>query len=79
MIKRKAVALTTAPRSGPGRQDLDLALTMADEGPRGRADPAYDSHALPIVTYAKAVWHRWESTRVFEVLRGKAEQQLSKA
>ena len=46
--QRRAAAAAAAPASGTCGQDLDLALLIADGGPKGRADPAYDAHLLPI-------------------------------
>ena len=61
--QRRAAAAAAAPRSGAAGQDLDLALVLADGGPRGRADPAFEAHTQPIVTWAEAVWHRWPRRR----------------
>ena len=50
-----AVAVS-APGAGTGGQNLDLALVVADGSTKGRADPAYDAHSLPIGELAMAVW-----------------------
>ena len=39
---------------------MDLALMVADGKASGRADPAYDAHAMPIGQWAMAVWEAWE-------------------
>ena len=49
------MAAIAAPASGTGGQNLYAALIVADEGPSGRADPAFDAHLLPIGEWAAAV------------------------
>ena len=46
--QRRTAATIAAPESGKGGQDLDLALTLADENARAGADPAFDAHIMPI-------------------------------
>ena len=53
--QRQVAAAVAAPGVGTGGQNLDMALIMADGGPKGRADPAYDAHKLPIGEWAFAV------------------------
>ena len=54
--QRRAVGAATAPASGSGGQDLDVALLLADGGAKGRADPACPAHSMPIGAWAAAVW-----------------------
>jgi hypothetical protein len=54
--QRRAVAAAVALEPGSGGQQLDLALLLADGGPRGSADPAFDAHILPLSYWAVAVW-----------------------
>ena len=49
-------AAIAAPASGAGGQKLDAALIVADGGPSGMADPAFDAHLLPIGEWATDVW-----------------------
>ena len=56
---QRRVAATIASPSGNGGQDLDAALILADGGPKGYADPAFDAHVLPIGQWATAVWEDW--------------------
>ena len=56
-VGRGAAAAAAAPASGTCGQDLDIALLIADGGPKGRADPAYDAHLLPIGEWAEGAWH----------------------
>ena len=59
LAQRRAAASACAPAGGQCGQDLDLALILADAGPSGRADPAYEAHLQPIGMWAEAIWHRW--------------------
>lgn len=52
--QRHAVAAAGAPGDGPGRQNMDLALTLMD-APHGKCDPAHQAHAGPIGGWAKAI------------------------
>ena len=46
-----------------GGQNLDLALTLADENAKAGADPAFDAHLMPIGDWATAVWECWMPER----------------
>ena len=37
---------------------MDVALLLADGGAKGRADPAFPAHSMPIGAWAAAVWER---------------------
>ena len=55
-----------------GGQCTDMALVLADSGPKGRADPAFDARALPIGQWAQAIWHSWLPTSVLNRTIGRA-------
>ena len=73
---RRLAVVATAPVSGTASQNLDLALILADENRLGRADPAYDAHALPIVTFARAAWHEWVPHQDYRPASPKEREQL---
>ena len=50
------MAASVSPNNRTGGQQLDIALMVADGGPNGKADPAFDAHTLPIGEWARAVW-----------------------
>lgn len=55
--QRRAAAAAAAPTNGCCCcQSLDLALILADESPRGKADPTFAAHLCPIGEWAQAVW-----------------------
>ena len=53
--QRQTAAAASAPGAGTGGQNLDMAMVVADGSKKGRADPAYDAHSLPIGEWAMAV------------------------
>ena len=71
--QRRTAAAIVAPESGIGGQDLDLALTLADENAKAGADPAFDAHNMPIGDWATAVWESWMPERAMERLVAKAK------
>ena len=50
-----------------------MALVLADGTAKGRADPAFDAHALPIGQWAQAVWHRWLPLPALNKIAAKAK------
>ena len=58
--QRTAVAKALGDRTGGG--DLDLSLAVADGARGGMADPAFQAHLQPIVSWARAVWEGWVPT-----------------
>ena len=50
------VGAATALAGGSGGQDLDVVLMQADGRAKGKADPAFPAHAMPIKSWAEAVW-----------------------
>ena len=54
--QRRLVGAATAPPGGSGGQDLDVALMLADGSAKGKADPAFPAHSMPIKAWAEAVW-----------------------
>jgi len=59
LAQRRAAAAAAAPAAGSRGQCLEMALVLSDGSERGRADPAFDAHAMPIGQWAQAIWHRW--------------------
>ena len=53
---RRTVAHATTPSTAGGNLDCTL---MAMDGAAGRLDPVFDAHALPIMTWARAVFCGW--------------------
>ena len=58
--QRQTVAAVAAPGAGTGGQNLDLALMVADGSAKGRDDPGFDAHIMPIGQWAMALWECWE-------------------
>jgi len=56
---RRTTGAASSTAGGPGGQNLDIQLMAADDGPKGKADPAFDSHELPIGQWALAMWESW--------------------
>ena len=77
--QRRTAASIAAPGYGASGQNLDLALVLADEGPRGRADPAFDAHLQPIEQWAMAIWEQWLPVPSMNRMLTDAEQRLSGA
>ena len=77
--QRQTVAAMTAPGAGTGGQNLDLALMLADGSKKGRADPAYDAHGLPIGEWSMAVWEGWESPAAMQLTLDHAERRFKTA
>ena len=77
--QRRAAAAVAAPASGTCGQDLDLALLIADGGPKGRADPAYDAHLMLIGEWAEGVWHQRLPKAALRRMVAKAQAVLSAA
>lgn len=78
-IQRRAVAAAVAPASGPGGQNVDLALIMADGSDRGRADPAFDAHTQPICFWAMAIWNDWMPVAELQTMIWEAKTKLTLA
>ena len=79
LSQRRAVAAATAPKNGTGGQQLDIALMLADGGPKGNADPAFDAHSLPIGEWARAVWEERLPRPAMMALAAQAKLQLIRA
>ena len=79
LAQRRTAAAIIAPRSGPSGQDLDMALALAGDSLRGRADPAFDAHLLPIGAWADAVWHTWLPHNVLQQITAAAQNKLADA
>ena len=57
-MQRRVAAPLASPGAGSGGQNVDLALFLADENSKGRADPAYAAHMDVIGQWAAAVWNQ---------------------
>ena len=77
--QRRIAAAIVAPSSGRGSENLDAALILADGGPKGYADPAFDAHLLPIGQWAEAVWEERMPKRSLQRLVSKGTDKLDKA
>ena len=77
--QRRTAAVIAAPESGVGGQNLDLALTLADENARAGADPAFDAHMMPIGEWALACWEGWVSDAAMDVMIKAAKQMIKTA
>ena len=53
--QRRGAGVATAFGAGNCGQNLDMALAIADGGPRRRSDPAFDGHEYPIGQWAIAI------------------------
>ena len=79
LAQRRAAANIAAPRSGCSGQDLDMALMLADESQKGRADPAFEAHLQPIGSWARAVWHKWMPHSAMQQMIVSANAKLTAA
>ena len=77
--QRQAISAAAAPGAGRGGQNMDLALVIADGSQSGRADPAYDAHALPIGEWSMAIWERWYPVKPLQRILDDACQRLDGA
>ena len=77
--QRRAAAVACAPASGTGGQNLDLALILADGGPRSMADPAFAAHLQPIGEWVAAVWEKWMPEAALERMVIDAKRRIAKA
>ena len=77
--QRQVVAAAVSPGAGTGGQNMDLALMLADGGTKGRADPAFDAHLIPIGDWAKAVWEGWTPTKILDRMVSHARRNLEAA
>lgn len=57
--QRRCAAAVAAPANGLAGQELDVALILADGGPKGKADPAFPAHIATICPWAMAVFEQW--------------------
>ena len=76
---RRVAAAIASPATGTGGQNLDAALIVADGGPSGCADPAFDAHLLPIGEWAAAVWSERLPVESMQRLIAVGKRQIAKA
>ena len=74
LAQRRAVAAAVAPVAGTRGQCLDMTLVLADGTVKGRADPAYDAHMMPLGQWAQAVWHEWLPLEALNKLTASAKR-----
>ena len=76
--QKRVVGAATAPAGGSGGQDLDVALMLADGSAKGKADPAFPAHAMPIKSWAEAVWVQRLPTISLRRLTRSAKRRLKR-
>jgi hypothetical protein len=76
---RQVAAAMAAPGAGAGGQNLDIALVVADGSSKGRADPAFDAHMMPIGEWAMACWENWITDGAMDVIVGAAKEMVAAA
>ena len=54
-------------------------MVVADGSKKGRADPAYDAHSLPIGEWAMAIWEKWSPVAPMQRVVDDAVLRISKA
>ena len=80
MLKaQRQTAAASSSGAGTGGQNLDLAMVVADGNKKGRADPAYDAHDLPVGEWAVAVWERWSPVVSMRCVVNDAVGKIAKA
>lgn len=79
LAQRRAAAAACAPASGSDGQNLDLAMLLADGGPRSVADPAFPAHTQPIGEWAAAVCEEFLPIPALRRMIADAKKRLSKA
>ena len=75
--QRRLAAALAAPATGTNGQDLDLALILADGSEKGRADPAFDAHLMPIGKWAEGGWGEWLPRRAMTATVAKLSAKLT--
>ena len=65
---RQVAAAGAAPGAGTGGQNLGIALMLADGSSKGRADPAFDAHMMPIGEWAMACWGNWVTDSAMDAI-----------
>lgn len=77
--QRRTAVVANSPATRSRGQNLDVALLIADGGPKGRADPAYDAHDMPFGQWAMAVWERWLPVQSLLTLAASAKFRFTSA
>ena len=76
--RRKTVAMM-APASGSGGQELEVALILADGGPKGMADPAFPAHMSTMGHWSMAIWEAWLPMKNLQLAIADAKVRLVQA
>ena len=79
LLQQRRAAASAVAFAGMAGQSLDLALMIADESSRGRADPAFVAHRGPIGEWAQAVWESWLPQHALLQLAASAKHRLAVA
>ena len=77
--QRQAMARAVAPAGGGAGQELDMAMIVADGGPKGMADPAFPAHMATMGHWSMAIWEKWLPLRHLERAVAAAKVKLIKA
>ena len=77
--QRRATNAAAAPASGVGRQELDLALTVADGSTKGRADPAFVGNTGLLHHWAMAIWNSWIPRELLQISLSDAMSRMAGA
>eukprot|EP00973_Karenia_brevis_P082350 11415731-Karenia_brevis.AAC.1 len=72
---RRTMARAASPASCGRNPDITL-LVLDSKG--GTLDPAFSAHALPIVSWAMAIWDRWQPPQVMAHSVERARCKLSR-
>ena len=79
LSQRRAATAATAPGSGFGGQDLEIAMMIADGKVKGKADPAFAAHADVVGHWAKAVWNSWLAIDSLQMSLQDAKRRVANA
>ena len=54
--QRTTASVMMAPASGSGGQEMEIAMILADGGPKGMADPEFPAHIATMGHWSMAIW-----------------------
>ena len=77
--QRRTTSAMMAPASGSGGQELEVAMMIADGGPKGMADPAFPAHIATMGHWSMAIWERWLPVRHLQLAIADAKVRLVQA
>ena len=76
--QRQVASAIAAPGAGAGGQNMDIALMFVDGDAKGKADPAFDAHMMPIGEWALACWENWATDGAMETIVKAAKAMVAK-